>query len=130
MKLEINIDQTILNRSANCTENLGQNCAVALAIFDIFGQHSWVESEQILITSMEHLKYDIILTNNIMATILLPEKVTEFIMEFDQNLPHERKEMTPFAFEIEIPDNVIEMISIDEIYKVLETSTCLKLVEA
>lgn len=130
MKLEIIIDQSILNRSANCTENAGQNCAIALAIYDIFGAKSQVDGDCIIICKNDIEPNSIILRDSIMATIELPEQAQIFILNFDWKLPHQRVQMTPFAFEIEIPDNVVEMINIDEIYKVLETSTCLKLVKA
>lgn len=129
IKLEILITQDILNRSANCISNVGQNCAIGLAIFEIFGHRSNVDSHEIVILNQNLYEGDLILKSKLMAQIPLPNKAQEFIDEFDKSLPHQRKLMTPFSFEIEIPENVIEMINIDEIYKVLETSTCLKLVE-
>ena len=42
IKLEISITQDILNRSSMCQNDYGQNCAIGLAIADIFGKHSWV----------------------------------------------------------------------------------------
>ena len=130
IKLEISITQDILNRSANCVSNVGQNCAIGLAIFDIFGDKSWVESEQILISNTNYKEGNVYRNKNVIARIPLSNEAQEFIDEFDESLPHQRKLMEPFTFEIDIPENVIEMINIDEIYKVLETSTCLKLVEA
>ena len=130
MKLEISITRDILNRSANCVSFPGQNCAIGLAIFEIFGHRSNVDSHEIVILNKNLYEGDLILKSNVMAQIPLPNKAQEFIDEFDESLPHERKLMEPFTFEINIPENVIEMINIDEIYKVLETSTCLKLVEA
>lgn len=130
MKLEISITQDILNRSANCASFPGQNCAIGLAIFEIFGAKSSVDVCEIVILNKDLYEGNAILRLEVIAQISLPIKAQEFIDKFDDSLPHERKLMTPFTFEIEIPDNVIEMINIDEIYKVLETSTCLKLVEA
>lgn len=130
IKLEILINQDILNRSANCVSFPGQNCAIGLAIFEIFGKKSNVATDEIVILNEDLYKGEIVLKSKIKAQIALPLKAQEFIDKFDESLPHQRKLMTPFAFEIEIPDNVVEMINIDEIYKVLETSTCLKLVEA
>ena len=130
IKLEISITQDILNRSSNCVNNVGQNCAIGLAIFEIFGAKSWVEADQILISNVDYNEGDIFLSGNVIAKIELPRIAQSFIHTFDINLPHERKRMAAFAFEIDVPENVIEMINIEEIYKVLETSTCLKLVEA
>lgn len=130
MKLNVEITKEILNRSANCSGSVGLNCAIGLAIYEIFGGRSWVETDLIVIQKNKIEEGDIMLKANTVAEIELPQEAQDFIADFDQFKPGQRKEMQPFSFEIDVPDEVIEMINIDEIYKVLETSTCLKLVEA
>lgn len=133
MKTTIHITQDILNRSANCTRQdmIGQNCAIGLAIFDLFGGHSWVGGETIDI-------YDEIVTENFMESmdlqplteIPLPIEAIEFIFLFDIVFPEDRKIMPEFSFDIDIPDEAIDMIGIEEVERVLAECPYLDKVEA
>lgn len=131
-KFKINVTKEVLERSANCSsKRLGLNCAIAIAINDLFPA-SWVTREKILfadsLESIEnymenpkHLYFEI-------ADTKLPIIATSFIDIFDNCYPQDRLLMEPFSFEIDVPDVIIDKISIDEIKKVLETSTTMELI--
>jgi len=58
----------------------------------------------------------------------LPASAKDFIVLFDKATPVERVKMKPFEFEVELTEEAIELITIDEITKVLETSSTLEAV--
>lgn len=132
--IKIFITKDILNRSKNCTKGnpyetkLGQNCAIGLAIFDLFGNKSWVNCEQIEICERGIINSFEEGFNKTEYYITLPEEAREFIKAFDNYTPEKRVEMEPFSFEIEVPDEVIDMINIDEVKRICENSTTLSLV--
>jgi|SRR6478609_1597954 len=117
MKLQINVTKEILVKSKMCgfdsVLNAPENCAIALAVRDIFPK--------------AQVSPVTIYTEGV--NILLPDEAMLFISDFDEANPSEREEMKPFSFEIEIPEAVIERINIDEVREVLTTSPCLKLIE-
>lgn len=143
-KLEISITKDILELTKNCSgeglpikHRIGQNCAIGKAIFDIF-PNSWTCDNEIFINRMPvyFTEKGYMAENRSSPSwystsipIALPSEAREFIEEFDESTPEERVEMQPFSFEIEIPDEVIEMINIDEVKEVLKEHHCLKLVE-
>lgn len=116
VKLKISVTKEILEKSHNCSETqVAMNCAIALAVRDIFpdacvgpiGIRPF--SNQIAIT--------------------LPKNARQFIGQFDSSTPEERMEMSPITFEIEVPDEVIELINIDELKPLLQNHPTLELLE-
>lgn len=136
MKLQINITKEILEQSMWCSttipsrsrcylynEGVGFNCAVALAINKLLS-HAWVCSGCIEI--FETL--DQFINDECAYKIPMPSQVEQFINMFDQKPPTERVNMTPFSFEIDVPDELINKIGIDEVYAILWQSKTLELV--
>jgi len=68
-----------------------------------------------------------------LAAIELPSEAKKFIYKFDSfnNLLDCRKrlELEPISFEIDVPEKVIDMITIDHALKVLADSPSVELVE-
>lgn len=140
--MTINITKDVLYESRNCTFDIpngkvGQNCAIGKAIFDLFGDYSWVGSSEIIINKDGFSSILNTLTNHILLNlsnyadyeIKLPFEAEEFIHRFDKSTPEERVNMTPFSFDIDIPDEVIELVGgVEEVYKILEESKTMQLV--
>jgi hypothetical protein len=128
-KLKIKVTKEILKKSMYCgtksesTELIVKNCAVALAVRDIFPE-ACVASRYICPFGSRSNpmgpEYD----------IELPQEASSFISRFDgyMAIPEMRLKMEEFEFEVEIPDIVIEQINIDEIKPLLENHPTLKLV--
>lgn len=129
IKLKINVTNEILQKSAGCTgfgkDTFGTNCAIALAIRDIF------PFAHVCKTCIDT---DFYLRNpdrqgQTENHISLPSEAIIFIDEFDFGSPDNRLRMSPISFEIEISDEVLEKINIDEIKPLLKNHPTLKLVE-
>lgn len=129
VKLKIKVTKDILDRSAYCglTEDqsaVTQNCAIALATREIF-PHAEVGEVNIDV-------YDgpvsSVWTVGV-GKIDLPQEATDFIHEFDKMTPIKRREMPELEFEVNVPDSVINMISLDEIKSLLKNSSTMELVE-
>lgn len=123
MKLQINITKEILQRSMYCgTESyVGKNCAIALAVRDIF-PHAWIYGN-----SIDPLYFMWVTIED----IPLPKIAIDFIVDFDflKNNPQERLSLPTFSFEIEVPEEVIDKLgNLDEVYKIIENSETLNLV--
>ena len=128
MKLKITVTKDILKRSMMCgkpteawsAENApNKNCAIALAIRDIF-PNAEVHRQQILILTKPH------------STIKLPSEAVSFIDLFDglRNTPEERLDLPEFSFEIDLPQEVIDSINISELTESLKNHETLELIEA
>lgn len=142
MKIQVNITKEILRQSMNCPvpqtkkaseeAMVGQNCAIGKAIFNLFGDKSFVMKTRIVIDIngidgikiMNDREYSPSLIN-----IEIDEEVAIFINDFDNFSPEKRLEMAPFSFEIELPEEVINLIGISEITKILEETPSLDLVK-
>jgi hypothetical protein len=109
----IHVTKEILNRAKSCGQVepkiMGNNCAIAIALQDLFPDVFVTEShihpfglEQETITEM---------------TIPLPQIARDFIKVFDSlvAMPRVRLLLPEFDFVIFIPDKVIEQINIDDI---------------
>lgn len=121
MNLEINITKEILTRSAKCTvKDIHLNCAIALAIQEIFPQASVGVGEIFLFRSP-----NVALQTAMMS---LPIEAINFIYEFDGSTAKERIQMKPFKFNIDIPQQVIDEINIDEITEIIKNSSTLEMV--
>lgn len=125
-RLRINITKDLLNRAKDCKVTLpggfGKNCAIALGIIDILPDACVNETDCINFVREEdgrEIYY---------ACSGLPIEAQDFIDSFDSLLPEERIKMKPFSFEIEVPDAVIDKISIDELKESLINHPTLELV--
>lgn len=123
MKLKINITKEVLEESKYCGTDKGnglptkKSCAVAVAICDLLPN-----AQVSLAIIFGYYKPD----------IFLPDVAVNFISAFDKLIrkPEERVKMTPFSFDIEVPDEWLKDISIEEIHKVLADSPTMELTEA
>lgn len=76
MKLKIKVTKDILERSKMCSTMIGENCAIALAVRDIF-PNAWVEEADI----MPHFP-----KQNFSEYIPLPLSAKMFIEQFDKKI--------------------------------------------
>lgn len=133
-KLKIKVTKEILELSKFCgvesKREIGANCAVALAVRDIF-PWAWVFDNSIVVyrNQAEVESMTIGFMPNVQGIIFLPKKVSEYILEFDKTSPLNRPFMDEIEFEVEIPDNVLWMINIDEVKETLKASATLELKE-
>lgn len=119
MKLQIKITKDILKRSMMCSGlEVGTNCAIALAIRDIFPE---------AYVSMWYI-YEKIQQN--IPTIRLPLEATNFIKRFDSlvSKPQKRLNLPEFSFEIDVPEEVINSIGIEEATEIISKSETLEIV--
>lgn len=123
MKIKIKVTKDILKRSMMCgtTPLLGgieDNCAVALAVRDIFPGAS-IGSYIIFPFSRTDPGY----------SIATPPEARAFIKSFDvlRNSPDKRLDLPELSFDIEVSDSIIKKIGIGEVYKVLSESRTLEL---
>jgi len=126
--LKIKVTKEILQKSAMCgtiseagkmdTSAVGSNCALALAVREIF-PNAWVSREYI--ASDGDRKKSL--------PINLPWSMRSFIKRFDMSSSWQRRQMPEQEFDLPIPDEVIESINIDEIKQMLETVPHLELIE-
>lgn len=138
MKITIHITKEILKRSKYCSidkgspqENMtGQNCAISCAIVELFGTKSWVNMDEILFfkQEIEFTKDGFgILDEENFVRIPLPENAIRFINIFDFALPEERITLPEISFNIDIPEEVIDLINIDEVKRIIEKSDSLSI---
>lgn len=129
-KIRINITTDVLNKSCFCLEDdLNNNCAIALAIRNIFPAGRVFLGGDRNFESLLHITGELCpLQEDI---IHLPQKAMDFIMRFDPKDPHERRQMDPISFEIEISDNILERYFPipEELETILSSSPTLELVE-
>lgn len=128
VKLKIKVTKEILEKSAFCgyegpidEDTMGTNCAIALAVRDIFPQ-AWVAPHIICPFGIKGLTHR--------DDIILPQEAQNFIDVFDGYTPELRIQMSELEFEVEIPDTVIEQINISEVTSLLQNHPTLKLQEA
>lgn len=121
-KFKINVTKEVLEESKACNFMIGQNCAIAKAICRLF-PNAWVEKSRINFYKNKDLQ------GNIIAKSLLPKIASSFIDDFDTKTPSERVLMEPISFDIEVPDRVINLIPIDDFYRILEESKTISVYE-
>jgi len=118
VKLRINVTKEVLFNARHCTtKRTGENCAIALAVRDIF-PNAWVSGSDINPTGIAYYP----------DRIQLPKSVQTFIEDFDRATSATRIGMSEISFEIEIPDAVLETINIDELKPLLVNHPTLQLV--
>lgn len=118
--LTINVTKEILEKTKLCrvhVNSVGKNCAIAHAVRKIFPK-AYVESEEIYPFG----------GNNLMA-MRMPTKARNFVEKFDNNNAKQRVKMKPLSFDIKIPDEVIDKLSIDELKHQLINHPTLELQE-
>ena len=107
MDLKIKVTKEILKKSMYCYDDVGINCAIAVAIRDILPE-AYVKSRSICFL----LKKGIIDLNNI---IDLDENTEKFILQFDTSTPIQRTQMEEYEFTIKIPKDIINSINIEDL---------------
>ncbi len=122
LQLKIAITKEIIEQCKNCgSENeereIGNNCAVAFALMDIFPD-VYVTNYYIFPFGIEHGK-----EQNL--KIPLPIIAQQFINLFDgfRITPKLRLLLPEFEFTIDVPDEVIEQINIDEVRELIKEGT-------
>ena len=112
--LKIVITKVIIQRAKNCgskndADTIGNNCAVALALIDIF--------PGVYVSGCHIFPFGMGCENEQRLSIPLPVIAQQFIKLFDgfRLTPKLRLLLPEFEFAIDIPDEVIEQINIDEV---------------
>jgi len=114
----IKITKEVINKSKFCgvdkTTSVEENCAVAIAIQDIFPDAR--------VTASHIYPFGVDDTKKENLKIELPEIAKNFIKVFDSlvAIPKVRLLLPEYEFVIEISDEVIQKINIDQIKKILE----------
>jgi len=113
MKIKITVTKDVLRRSMWCGTiraigATGENCAIALAIRDIFPD--------------AHVGYHAIRPNGLsdnFGIMHISDDTTFFIQTFDSLLskPEKRILLPEYSFEIDLPDELVAFINIDDIHK-------------
>jgi hypothetical protein len=130
MKILIKVTKEVLKRSAKCgythSDNVGSNCAVALAVNELL-PNAWVSraSIQLFDSKPTHGSTQV---DDAYAIIIMPEVAREFVNKFDLSDYHQRRAMPELHFEVELPESVIHRIGISEAYRILSESKTLELV--
>lgn len=141
MKITVKITKEILRKSMWCghwiENNLEKpidwngeqgvpatNCAIALAIIEIFPM-SMVCTDRMIYVYDRPIKRDVV--SDARYAIGLPLVASEFIEDFDRLEPEHRADLSPFSFEMDIPEELINEIGIEEATKIIERSETLEL---
>jgi hypothetical protein len=119
LQIKIAITKEIIERCKNCgNENeeheIGNNCAVAIALMDIFPD-VYITNHYIFPFGIEHEKEQSL-------KIPLPIIAQQFIKLFDgfRLAPRLRLLLPEFEFTIDVQDEVIEHINIDEVRELIK----------
>jgi hypothetical protein len=118
IQFKISITKDIIDRAKHCgTENdiyqMGRNCAIALALKDIF--------PEVYVTNYLIFPFGIDANDEKDVKIPLPTIAQQFIKLFDgfHLTPNLRLLLPEFEFVIDIPAEVINAINIDEIKELI-----------
>lgn len=114
VRLKIKVTEDILDQSKYCEGEIQENCAISLAIRDIF-PNAQVEEKGIYLDKGRWRDN----FHNSDPDITLPKKAVLFIREFDCLDAIRRVNMRPIEFELQIPDRIINKINIDELRSLL-----------
>lgn len=122
-KILIHITRNILERSANCrSKDRAANCAFALATKELLPLAAvgvWAIYPVFFGGGPEKTR----------KNFPISDKMSLFILDFDEKTPEQRRNMLEESFELEIPDNVLEEIDISDVHKILEESETMELIE-
>jgi hypothetical protein len=121
VRFKIKVTKEILELSKECGANndfdtIGKNCAIAIALKDIF--------PGVVVTDYYIYPFGIDNKNKLDdLRIVMPKIAQDFVKIFDSlSAIHKLRLLLPeFEFEISIPDEIISQINIDEV----RTSACL-----
>jgi hypothetical protein len=117
---KIKVTKNILELSKECgthndPETIGNNCAIALALKDIF--------PEVFVTNSDICPFGIDQKNNPKTlSIPMPKIARDFVKVFDSlSAVHKlRLHLPEFEFSIDIPDDIISDIDIEEVKDLLE----------
>jgi hypothetical protein len=127
--IRVNITKDVLRDSMFCISEFGQTCAIATVIIEIFGNMAYVGKDYIyIVRDGDHSQSQFGIISD--CYIDLPPVAKNFILDFDalKNDPEARLNMPEISFEISIPDEVIELIDINEVHRVLAESKTMSLI--
>ena len=121
VRFKIKVTKEILELSKECGahndfDTIGKNCAIAIALKDIF--------PGVVVTDYYIFPFGIDNKNKLDdLRIVMPKIAQDFVKIFDSlSAIHKLRLLLPeFEFEISIPDEIISQINIDEV----RTSACL-----
>ena len=121
VRFKIKVTKEILELSKECGahndfDTIGKNCAIAIALKDIF--------PEVVVTDYYIFPFGIDNKNKLDdLRIVMPKIAQDFVKVFDSlSAIHKLRLLLPeFEFEISIPDEIISQINIDEV----RTSACL-----
>jgi len=121
VRFKIKVTKEILELSKECGahndfDTIGKNCAIAIALKDIF--------PGVVVTDYYIYPFGIDNKNKLDdLRIVMPKIAQDFVKVFDSlSAIHKLRLLLPeFEFEISIPDEIISQINIDEV----RTSACL-----
>ena len=121
VRFKIKVTKEILELSKECGahndfDTIGKNCAIAIALKDIF--------PEVVVTDYYIYPFGIDNKNKLDdLRIVMPKIAQDFVKVFDSlSAIHKLRLLLPeFEFEISIPDEIISQINIDEV----RTSACL-----
>lgn len=130
MKVLIKVTKDILIKTADCNDMDGFNCAVAEAVREILPT-AWVSNSYIKVFTEElynkNRKCNFTIVKDKGKYISMPENAKQFTKDFDKLKSKDRVKMTPFSFEIDVPNELIDDIGIKQVYKILSESKSLEL---
>jgi hypothetical protein len=125
MQLKIKVTKEILEKAKYCgieKGSVGTNCAIALAVREIFPD-AFVAKWEILPFFNDELSPQ----EMELYAIKLPQKATEFISKFDNGSYWSRVKMEPIEFTVTVPKIVIDKINTEELKPIIEQSKTLEL---
>lgn len=112
MKLKIKVTKEVLAATMRCGtfnnhEKISENCAIAFAVRDIF---------PMAMVGYENLRPLGCMNPNLI--IKLDGETTYFIQNFDsiKNYPELRLTLPEYEFEIELPDELVDLVNIADVY--------------
>jgi hypothetical protein len=120
VQFKIRITRDIIEQCKNCGSGndqfeIGRNCAIALALQDIF--------PDVYVTNYYIFPFGINDEKRKDIKIFLPVIAQQFIKLFDgfSLMPNLRLMLPEFEFAIDVPDEVIDEVNIDEIKELIKS---------
>lgn len=123
VKMKVKVTKEILAKSVR---DNGTECAIARSVRTVFPKAHIGKTVIFPFCNETEEKY---WCETGRSYIDMPLDMQAFIKWFDGNTESEFTEEHEMEFEMEIPDHVLEMISLDEIRPLLENHPTLKLIE-
>lgn len=106
MKLQITVTRQNIKDAMWCGikgDALSENCAIALAVRDIFPK--------------ANVGFCIISSRTVNGefALSLPQEATDFVHKFDECTPYDRLHLPELTFEVDLPQGVIDAINIEDL---------------